>query len=483
MTDCKTAYEMFERSSRFFRDNPAIIFENAPERAYEQPWTYGYLNTQTNFLARGLAYYGVARGDKVCLCLHNAPKLIAAYLAVSKLGAASVMLNPALPGGNIKKIAQESDYKFWVDEKTIRDVYLSSGRYANRPDLTSPLGAEDTAAILYSSGTTGEQKGVELSVKNIYRNVSYTSVLTGMTPKDRLMCFVPLTHCFGLNFVMTACLYTGAALVLHEKFGPKQILDSSVNNKVSMFFAVPAVYNLFLKQEADPFFFSSVRYFFYAADSLSVESALKWEKEYGRKIYSGYGLTETSPFATSNHPDIYKLGSVGKPIPGVNIKIASDGEIFIRGHNVMKGYFKNPVETAKSINSEGWFATGDIGYIDHEGYLFLKDRKKDMINMAGEKVWPAEVEKKIILHPAVMEAAVVGIPHEIMGEVPKAFIVLKEKNSATKEILQEFLKPLLTKNEFPRQIEFLDRLPRNPSGKILKNELRQKKETPPLANT
>lgn len=487
----KTAYEMFARSRNFFREKPAIIFsaqgagscqasgwESTPKDSMS--WTYADLNVQTDVLARGLASSGIMRGDKVCLCLPNSPALIAAYLALSKLGATSVILNPALPKGNINRAVEETESIILIDKKTIGKIYLGShSETAHCFGSKASLNRENTAAILYSSGTTGEQKGVELSVENIFQNVRYTSALTGMTPDDKIICFVPLTHCFGLNFVMTACFYTGATLVLHEKFDPAHVLDSLVRNRVTMFFGVPAVYNIFLKQETEPFYFSSVRYFFYAADSLSVESAKKWEKEYGRKVYTGWGLTETSPFATSNDTTNYKPGSVGKPIPGVEIKIengAKDnrGEVLVRGHNVMKSYLNKPKETAKAIDSKGWFHTGDIGRIDHEGYLFIVDRLKDMINLAGEKIWPAEVEQKILRHPAVLEVAVVGIPHEIMGEVPKAFIVLKDKKT-TAEDIQKFLEPLLTKNQFPRQIEFLDKLPRNPSGKVLKKDLRQKK--------
>ncbi len=481
MENEKTAYEMFARSRNFFlegREKPAIIFEGSPGGEGNKILSYGELDCEIDVLARGLANSGVVKGDKVCLCLPNSPTLVAAYLALSKLGAVSVMLNAALPEEEIEKNMKATCAKILLDEISLGNIYLNSHSLtAHLSGGKSSLGAENTATVLYSSGTTGEQKGVELSVRNISENVRYASALTGMRPNDRLFCFVPLTHCFGLNFIMTACFYTGATLVLHEKFEPAQILDSLVKNQVSMFFGVPAVYNLFLKQKTEQFYFSSVRYFFYAADSLSKKSVLAWEKEYGRRIYTGWGLTETSPFATSNDSINYKLGSVGKSIPGVDLRIESEegcGEVFVRGHNVMKGYLNKPEETAKAIDTDGWFRTGDIGYMDDDGYLFIVDRAKDMINVGGEKVWPAEVEKKILEHPAVLEAAVIGIQHDIMGEVPKAFIALKDKR-ATKKDMQEFLEPLLTKNQFPRQIEFIDKLPRNPSGKILKKELRSQK--------
>ncbi len=472
--DSMTIWEVFERSKNFFPKKEALIFIDAEGKG--QILTYNNLALHSKLTARTLGSrpYSADAGQRFCLHMPNSPEFISAYLAASKLGATSVLLNPALPQDRVEKILQDTAAKIIVrliDNKIdIKDL---------NPPL-EPL-TPDTAAILYSSGTTGEQKGVELTHGNIYNNIKYASVLTGMTPEDRIVCFLPLTHCFGLNFVLGACLYTGATLVLHEKFDLKQVLESLVRNKVTMFFAVPAVYNMMLKQKIDPFYFASVRYFFYAADALSPDSMLAWEKEYGRKIYTGWGLTETSPFATSNHESIYKLGSVGKPIPGAEVKIVKDqndpyGEVCVRGHNVMKGYLNKPEETAKAIDKNGWFHTGDIGYIDPDKHLFIVDRLKDMINVGGEKAWPAEIEKIILQHPKVAEVGVVGIPHPEIGEVPKAFVVAKDP-ALTKEEIHSFLnhpKPKLMKHEFPREIEFIEKLPRNPSGKILRRELRDK---------
>ena len=493
-----TIWEVFERSKNFFSDKPAIIFVNAD--GGKTLYSYSALFYEVEVFARGLKEGGVDKNNKVCLCLPNSPLLVTAYLALSKLGAVSVMLNPALPGDRVKTIVDDVSAKLLINQNAAGAIAILPKTHScvaltcDAPK--ADCGPSDTAAILYSSGTTGEQKGAELTVSNIYNNIRYTSTLTGMTPEDRLICFLPLTHCFGLNFVLGACLYTGSALVLHEKFDLKQILESSVKNKVTMFFAVPAIYNMMLKQKIDPFYFSSVRYFFYAADALSADSILAWEREYSRKIYTGWGLTETSPFATSNHETIYKLGSVGKPIPGVEVGVIDEngaflemrratdlknkqkfyGEICVKGHNVMKGYWNRLEDTSLAIDSCGWFHTGDIGYIDHEGYLFIVDRLKDMINVGGEKAWPAEIEKIILKHPCVADVAVVGVPHADMGEVPKAFVVRKSHpnfSELTKLQLHEFLKVLM-KHEFPREIEFIEKLPRNPSGKILRKELRGK---------
>lgn len=481
-----TIWETFERSRSFFPQKQALIFVDS--KGKESKSTYNHLSVESNLIASNFkSYLHVDAGQRVCLYMPNSPEFVSTYLAASLIGATSVFLNPALPQERVEKILKDTDAKILVS-RVNGEIDIT--------DLNPPLEplTPDTAAILYSSGTTGEQKGVELTHDNIYNNIKYTSVLTGMTPENRIICFLPLTHCFGLNFILGACLYTGATLVLHEKFDLAQILDSLVRNKVTMFFAVPAIYNMMLKQKIDPFYFASVKYFFYAADTLSVDSILAWEKEYGRKIYTGWGLTETSPFATSNHESIYKLGSVGKQIPGVEIKIVNEngkilqmksarqkpknfyGEACVRGHNVMKGYWSKPEETVKAKDQDGWFHTGDIGYIDPDGYLFVVDRIKDMINVGGEKAWPAEIEKIILQHPDVAEVGVVGIAHPEIGEVPKAFVVAKTP-ALTKEDIHHFLnnpEPKLMKHEFPREIEFLEKLPRNPSGKILRRELRGK---------
>lgn len=494
-----TIWEVFERSKNFFPDKPAVVFVSAENKT--TIYSYHRLAYDAEVFARGLKEIGVGKNDKVCLCLSNSALFVTAYLALSKLGAASVMLNPALPADRVGKIVSDVSAKLLIDQNEACNIFSQAQSRAalERGAPKAESKSSDTATILYSSGTTGEQKGAELTVSNIYNNIKYTSALTGMTPDDRLICFLPLTHCFGLNFILGACIYTGATLVLHEKFDLQQVLDSLVKNKVTMFFAVPAIYNMMLKQKIGPFYFSSVRYFFYAADSMSVDSLLAWKKEYGRKIYTGWGLTETSPFATSNHEAVYKLGSVGGAIPGVEIKVIADcidgcdvelkmksasdlkhknrffGEVCVRGHNVMKGYFNRPEDTAKAIDGEGWFHTGDIGYIDHKGYLFIVDRLKDMINVGGEKAWPAEIEKIILQHQGVAEVGVIGIVHPEIGEVPKAFVVKKDQ-SLTVEKIHAFLnhpKPLLMKHEFPREIEFVEKLPRNPSGKILRRELRE----------
>lgn len=478
----KTVYEMLKRSAGFFPDKTALIFEGG--RGENLSRLYRDLLKDVDMMAEALKSKGVMAGERICLYLPNSHDFIVIYFAVSKIGAVSVLLNPNLPEERVKKAMEDAGAKILIGEEKAKELWAAisfSPIWRSLPSCeAAKQEASETSVVLYSSGTTGEQKGVELTVSNLYHNIRYVNAYTGMTPDDKVICFLPLTHCFGINFILGTCFYTGATLVLHGKFDIQEVPASLVRNGVTMFFAVPAIYNMMLKQEVEQFYLSSVKYFFYAADSMSVESILAWKKEYGRRIYTGWGLTETSPDSTMNYEDIYKLGSVGRPIPGVEVKIADPdkkdgkGEMCVRGHNVMKGYLNRPEETAEAIDGDGWFYTGDTGYLDEEGYVFVVDRLKNMINVGGEKAWPAEIEKIILQHPGVADVGVIGIPNEKMGEVPKAFVVVSG-HGVTRDELRKFIEPKLMKHEFPREIEFVKEIPRTPSGKILHRELREKR--------
>ncbi len=474
-----TAYDMFARSANFFPHEPAVIFIDKTGGRFF--YCYKQLLLETNRYMRSFSWAGIKKGDRIVLLLPNSPRFVKSYLALSKIGAIPVLVNPALPSERISRIIEDTKPRYLIKEGDPDLAQTEGGMSAKVPcdGAEVPCDGNDTSVILYSSGTTGEQKGVELTVDNLYHNIRATTALTGITPRDRSLCFLPLTHCFGLNFVMGSCFHAGATLVLHEKFDASRVLESLVRDGVTMFFAVPMIYKLFLRQHIDPAFFATVRYFFYAADALSENAIREWERHYGRTIYTGWGLTETSPFATSNHQLIHKPGSVGKPIPGVEIKIRKEGyepsgigEICVRGHNVMKGYWNQPEATAEAIDTDGWFHTGDAGVVDADDHIFVVGRLKDMINVGGEKAWPAEIEQQIMQHPGIADVAVIGSPHEIMGEVPVAFVVLKDP-TLTALGIQEFIKPKLRKHEFPREIFFVETLPRNPSGKILRRVLRE----------
>ncbi len=291
---------------------------------------------------------------------------------------------------------------------------------------------DDPAAILYTSGTTGKQKGAVLSHGNVVSNMNSTGHLLRIDPTDRLMLFLPLFHCFGQNFIMNTAFTSGATLVLHRRFVPEEILASIGANGVTMFFAVPTVYIGLLNAGVEPEQLAGIRYYFSAAATMPVEIATRWQERFGLPIFEGYGLTETSPFASYNHEWAHRPGSVGTPIEMVEIRVVDAdgqevgrgewGEIVIKGPNVMLGYWNRPEDTAAALRG-GWFHTGDIGYMDADGYVFLVDRVKDMINAGGFKIWPREVEEVLYRHPAVKECAVVGVPDPAHGEAARAVVV------------------------------------------------------------
>jgi long-chain acyl-CoA synthetase len=307
-----------------------------------------------------------------------------------------------------------------------------------------------------------------------------------MRGDDRALCFLPLYHSFAQNFIFNAVVQAGCTLILHKKFDVDPVLDSLRDDRVTRWYSVPPVYIMLLNHpdaaRVDQAF-KNVRYCFSAASTLPGEIARRWKDRFGLDVNEGYGLTETTPFATYNHEYRHKEGSVGTAVMNVEIRIANPdgkevprgdlGEIWIRGPNVMKEYYGRPAETAETI-VRGFIRSGDIGYMDDEGYIFIVDRLKDMINASGLKIWPREVEEILYSHPNVRECAVIGVPHEVFGETVKAVIALKEPGKTTVEEIIGLCKQKLADYKAPRIVEFVDELPKNPTGKILKRELRVK---------
>lgn len=453
------------------------------------------------------------KGERVALFLPNRPEFVISYYAAVRLGAIAVSLNVMLKRDEVKFILNDSEAKILVTSSRLLDQVPDANETpslkkilcidnAERADVVgidgllaraaasvpaADLALDDGAAILYTSGTTGKPKGALLSHGNLISNISATVLHTRMSSNDRLICYLPLFHCFGQNFIMNASVNCDATLVLHERFQPDEILDSIKSNRVSMFFGVPPVYLRFLMVPKIEEHFRQVRYCFTAAAPMPVTVARQWRDKVGQTIYEGYGLTETAPFASYNHDVHYREGSVGTPIENVEMKIVDaeghqlapgeQGEIAIKGPNVMLGYFRRPEETAE-VMRDGWFLTGDIGKMDSDGYFYLVDRAKDMINVAGFKVWPREVEEVLLQHPSLSEVGVVGIADPVTGEAVKAFIVLKQGQSISQQELIDYARERMAVYKAPRYVEFINALPRNPAGKVLKRELRERAQEP-----
>ncbi len=493
--------ESLERMSRYFPDRTALVYR-------EQRWSYRELSWQANRVGNALRGLGMGVGDTVCLLLPNGPEFVLAYFGLLRLGAVPVSLNVMLKPAEIAYIANDARAAAFIAHSTLLDnvpapdelptvrLRVAVGAapegflpFARLLDGSTELRATDLepgalAAILYTSGTTGRPKGAMLSHANVVSNMHAVAHHLRMSPDDRTLCFLPLFHCFGQNFILNATLNAGATLYLHERFVPDDALAALSRDQITLLYGVPTVYILLLnhpelRREALP----ALRISFSAAASLPREVAETWQERVGLPINEGYGLTESSPFASYNHEYRFKPGTVGTPIENVELKVVDLdgqevppgelGEIVIRGPNVMLGYFGKPEETAQALRG-GWLHTGDIGRMDDEGYLAIVDRVKDMINVAGFKVWPREVEDVLFQHPAVRECAVIGAPDAVSGEVVKACVVLREGQQVTAEALIAFCRERIASYKVPRAVEFIPALPKSPTGKVLKRELRQR---------
>jgi long-chain acyl-CoA synthetase len=489
-----------ERAARTFPDKPAIIFDG-------ESISYSALQTRVDRTAHLLVRLGTHAGDRVGLFLPNIPEFAVALLAIQKVGAISVSANVMLTTDELRYLLEDSGTRLifttsalagaWQplvgDLLAAERVVLCEGELDGFPTLAEHIAQasppfamrdmqpNDPASILYTSGTTGKQKGATLSHGNLVSNTFAAAHLEGITPDDRLMLFLPLFHVFGQNAILNTALAGGATVVLQRRFEPQEALATIERDGVTMFFAVPTIYIALLNMGVDPSRLASVRYYFSAAATMPVEIANRWKSTYGRAIVEGYGLTETSPFASYNHIWQHRPGSVGTPIENVEIKVFDQqdhevelgtwGEIVIRGPNIMLGYWNRPDDSAEALRG-GWFHSGDIGYMDEDGYIFLVDRVKDMINSAGFKVWPREVEEVLFTHPAIRECAVVGLSDELKGEIPAVFIVLRDGATLSAEELDAFCRQKLAAYKVPRRVEFIDALPKNATGKILKRMLR-----------
>jgi long-chain acyl-CoA synthetase len=492
----------------------------------DKRFTYAQLNTVANQVANGLAANGIGPGDKVALSCPNLPYFPMVYYGILKTGATVVPLNVLLKGREIAYHLKDSQAKayfcfqgtpelpmaqegwkgfqevggcahFWVitadpaAASPIEGAATLGQLIAKQSPVfdTAVTGFEDTAVILYTSGTTGFPKGAELSHASMTLNALGSRELCQMTHEDVVAIVLPLFHSFGQTVLMNAGLSRGATLVLIPRFTPDGLLGAMQAEKVSVFAGVPTMYWAMLTFE-DPqkkidiaTIARNLRIGVSGASSLPLEIIKGIEKKYGIPIVEGYGLSETCPVVTFNHVHkVRKPGSVGTPIWGIEVQVVDAnskplppgevGEVAVRGHNVMKGYYNKPEATAEAFKGTSWFHTGDLGKLDEEGYLYIVDRVKDMIIRGGFNVYPREVEEVLMTHPAVSMASVIGVPHDQHGEEVKAYIVLKPGSSLTVEALVAWSKEQMAAYKYPRIVEFREALPMTATGKILKKELK-----------
>ena len=472
-------------------------------RQGELALTYTELARANGQAAALLREAGVGPGDRVALMLPNVLAFPVFFYGSLAAGAAVVPMNPLLKSREVAYYLGDSGasvifaWDQFADEaaKGAADAGAQVIRVAE-PDARSILGdreplvdwaergGDDDAVILYTSGTTGVPKGAELTHANLYQNAEVTTrTLLTAGQDDVIMGCLPLFHVFGLTCGMNASVISGSTLTLLPRFDAGKALEMIGRERVTIFEGVPTMYSALLhhpdRTSADA---SSLRLCVSGGAALPVEVLRQFEEAFGCPILEGYGLSETSPVASFNHPDRErKAGSIGTPIAGVEMRAVDDsgadvpqgevGEIAIRGHNVMKGYWGKPEATAAAI-PDGWFRTGDLARIDEDGYFFIVDRKKELIIRGGYNVYPREIEEALHEHPAVAEVAVVGIPHDSLGEEVGAAVALKPGATATPDELRAFAKSRVAAYKYPRHVWLVDQLPKGPTGKILRREVK-----------
>jgi len=475
--------------------------------------TYRELYERSNSLARGLRDLGLRKGDIVGVLLYNCCEYIEITFAINQIGAVWLPLNFRLAGEEFQYILENAEAKALITEQEFAPVI--SSLKSNLPDLKHVLvlgsdypegwldyadliernlgatvphaevGLDDLHRLMYTSGTTAHPKGVMLTYGNLYwKNIGHLLTF-GMTDMDRTLVVGPLYHVGGMDLPGTGTLYAGGSLVILKRFDPVGVLMAIDEEKVTNLWLSPAMtIMLFNEPSFDQYNVSSVRFIIDGGEKMPATLIKEFKNKFPNAWFAdAYGLTETVSGDTFLAKDrmLNKLGSVGKPVPHLHVRVVDDddrdvppnelGEICLKGPKVFKGYWKNPEATAEALRG-GWFHTGDIGALDEDGYLYIMDRKKDMIISGGENIASPEVERVIYEFPAVLEAAVVGIPHPKWLEVPKAYVVLKPGETLTaEEIIRHCIKKM-AKFKVPKEIEFIGQLPRNPSGKVLKRELR-----------
>jgi len=485
-------------TARIFPQREAIRFEGTS-------FTYAFLNEMSLAASQRLLAAGIQPGDRVAIMLANVPGFVVWYYAALRIGAIAVSVSTRSTPSEVAFLVTDCNARFFVaDSATVASVsdelpdcvvetvsVSDSGDSCSGEDLVCDGSAEsgcfdahhdDPAVILYTSGTTGFPKGATLSHMNVRSNACAFNHLCNMRPHDRILLAVPLFHCFGQNALMNSALNVGATLVMQRRFDPGESRQLIVDERVTQLYGVPMMFQLFL-DSCSVQDLATVNYCFSAAATLPVQVSDEWQRKFGMPLNEGYGLTETSPFASYNHRLQFVRGSIGTPIDAVEMKVVDTetgdecspgtlGEIIVRGPNVMLGYWNRPEDTANAI-CRGWFHSGDIGRVDHDGFFYIVDRVKDMIVVGGLKVFPAEVERVLLDHSVVSQVAVVGVQDTVFGEQVVAFVVLNEE--ATEESIQsirDHAKAYLAGYKTPRAIVPIDELPRNPSGKVLKRELK-----------
>ncbi len=507
---------LLEDSASRFPNNSAFVF-------MDTDLNYAQINGAANQVANGLISKGIQPGDKVALSCLNLPYFPIIYFGILKAGAVVVPLSILLKKDEIAYHLNDSESKAYFCFVGTEDLPMGELGYSGfeeapectdfimvmpKPEMpssidgTGTLGklmegqspvfesyaslAEDTAVIIYTSGTTGRPKGAELTHSNILLNSILSSNLVSTTSKDTQLIVLPLFHIFAMVVLMTAGIYRGLRSILLPRFDAEQVFRLMLKHKVTVFAGVPTMYWGLNQYTEDKFDYKEItknlRVAVSGGASLPLQVLEDFEQRFNVPIIEGYGMSEGSPVVTFNQIETgRKPGSIGTPVWGIEVKLVDEndnevpvgekGELLYRGHNVMKGYYKNPEANAETLRG-GWMHSGDIATKDEDGFYYIVDRTKDMIIRGGLNVYPREIEEVMITHEAISLVAVIGVPDEKFGEDIKAFVLLKECATASTDEIKSWIKEKIADYKYPRHVELIDSLPMSATGKILKKELR-----------
>lgn len=498
--------EMLWESAQRFPEKVALIFQG-------QKISYRELDGLANSCANALAKLGIRKGDRVALYMTNRPEYIISVYGIARLGAVFTPMNPTYKEGEIEHqlndaeasviIVQESLYPLVRairhQVSSLREIIIVGQRAEpgthrfrdlirqatpKHPAPVQPNWSEDLVALPYSSGTTGMPKGVMLTNQNLVANNIQFIASGRITDQDTLLIFLPFYHIYGLMLVGGG-LYAGATLVIMEAFDLERSLTLAQQYEVSLYYAVPPILvALDNYPRLTQFTFPRMRYIMVGAAPLAPEVAQRVQDKMHVTVLQGYGLTEASPVTHLNPVDQgrIKLASVGLAVPNQEQKIVDletgerelgvgeIGELLVKGPHIMRGYWRAPDETARALH-DGWLATGDIARIDREGYVYIVDRKKEIIKYKGFSVAPAEVEAVLFQHPAVADCAVIGKPDPEAGEIPKALVIVRPGETVSAETLIEFVESQVAGYKKIREVEFVSSIPKTASGKVLRRVL------------
>ena len=503
-------YELIEKQSEK-RGGKVALFDG------DTKITYSDIHRQTDAIAAFLFKAGIQKGDKIALFLRNSPEFVTMIFAASKLGAVIVPINTFLKDEELSYILEDSGSKVliasMIHEEVVKrskaeklcGIILWEGEGFDQTDesnysfeeaagyveriKTDAGGLEDTAVIIYTSGTTGKPKGAMLSHKNIFSNAIGGIDHLGLRSKDRGIVFLPMFHSFTFSIGLILMMHLGASIVIIKSIQPfANIFKQTLLKRVTLFLGVPDVYNALSKAKLPWYFmwFNRIRIFVSGAAALQPKTLEAMSAKFKRAtLLEGYGLSETSPAVCINSLQKQKAGSVGTSLGGYyEIKVVDEnlvekplgaiGDIIVRGDNVMQGYLGRPTATEETIVN-GWLLTGDMGYMDDEGFLFIVDRKKDLIISKGINIYPREIEEVIDAFEGVKASAVIGVEDEKSGEIPIGYI---ELNDGVEQVdtskLKAYLREHLANFKIPKHIHTIEELPKNATGKVLKRVLKER---------